>query len=158
MDGQDEKTLVFRISGLREGKPFPIAHTGRGEDISPGFILENLSLEAQTLAIVLEDLSHPIRNFTHWIIWNIPAMDTVPHALPAGKRVPQLGGAVQGMAYGLHRYAGPKPPKGKRHDYRFTVCVLDTELRLGPGAGKRAFLRAAEGHILQQGSMCSYFQ
>lgn len=158
MDEQNEKTLVFRISGLREGRPFPIAYTGRGEDISPGFILENLSPEARTLAITLEDLSHPIRNFTHWVIWNIPAMEVVPHAVPAGKRVPSLGNAVQGRAYGLHRYAGPKPPKGKRHDYRFTVYVLNTELNLRPGAGKKAFLRAAEGRVLQVGSMTSFFQ
>ena len=66
--------------------------------------------------------------------------------------------AVQGRAYGFHRYAGPKPPRGKRHVYRFTVYALDSVLNLGPGAGKRAFLRAAEGHVLQKGSLSGVFE
>ena len=80
----------------------------------------------------------------------------IPGAIPAGKIVP--GGGAQGVAYGLHRYAGPKPPKGKTHAYRFTVYALDCALDLNSGARKRAFLRAAEGHILQKGSILGEFE
>ena len=57
--------LNFKCVGLSDGGKFPIEYTGRGQDISPEFILENLSPEAKTLAVVLEDLSHPIKDFTH---------------------------------------------------------------------------------------------
>ena len=150
------EVLHFHCPGLEDGGRFPLDNTGRGKDLSPEITLENLSPQVKTLAVTLEDLSHPMKGFTHWVMWNFPARKVIPGGIPQRDRLES--GVVQGMAYGLHRYAGPKPPKGKRHDYRFTVCVLDTELRLGPGAGKRAVLRAAEGHILQQGSMCSYFQ
>ena len=55
-----------------------------------------------------------------------------------------LGGGVQGVAYGLHRYAGPKPPKGRTHTYRFTVCALDCALDLSSASRKKAVLRARE--------------
>ena len=147
--------LVFQAAGIGDGGVFPPEHTGRGEDISPEFTIGNLSPDAVTLAVTLEDLDHPIRDFTHWVIWNLPAAGTIPAAIPAGRTAE--GGAVQGRAYGLHRYAGPKPPRGSRHRYRFTVYALDARLALGPGAGKRAFLRAAEGHILQKGTLTASF-
>lgn len=147
--------LTFICTGIEDGGVFPLAHTGRGEDVSPEFVIRDLSPAARTLAVTLEDLDHPIKAFTHWVIWNIPAAGTIPAAIPAGRTA--LGGAVQGRAYGFHRYAGPKPPRGTRHRYRFTLYALDCALPLGPGAGKRRFLRAAEGHILQKGSLTASF-
>ena len=116
----DERRLIFHCPGMAEGEKIPLEHTGRGADRSPEFLLENLSPQAKTLAVTLEDLSHPIRNFTHWVIWNIPAADRIPPDIPPGASVPSLGDARQGLGYGLHRYAGPKPPRGKRHFYRFS--------------------------------------
>ena len=141
--------------GIENGK-FRLAHTGRGQDRSPELILEGLSPEAVTLAVVLEDMSHPIKGFTHWVIWDLPASDRIPGGIPAGKTLP--GGGVQGVAYGLHRYAGPKPPKGRTHTYRFTVCALDCTLDLDSNARKKAFLRATEGHVLQRGSISGEFE
>lgn len=83
------------------------------KDISPEFVIGNLSLSAKTIVITLEDLSHPIKKFTHWIIWNIPATSKIPQAIPSGKFVSILDGAVQGVGYGFYRYAGSKPPRGK---------------------------------------------
>lgn len=153
-----QSTLQVSCAGLIDGGRFPLQYTGRGADNSPKFILENLHPDAKTLAITLEDLSHPIKGFTHWVIWNIPAADTIEPAIPAGKTVPSLGNARQGIGYGLHRYAGPKPPKGKTHTYRFTVYALDSEISLGAHAGKRAFLRRAEPHILQKGCVTAMYE
>lgn len=152
----EEKILEVQCAGIKNGK-FQIDHTGRGQDLSPELTLKNLSPDAQALAVTLEDMSHPIKGFTHWVIWNLPAADKIPGAIPAGKTVPALDGAVQGVAYGFHRYAGPKPPGGKRHIYRFTVYALGCKLGLGSGARKKVFLREAQGHILQSGSICGEF-
>ena len=148
------EALAIRCPGVENGT-FLLDHTGRGRDLSPELILENLSTEAVTLAVTLEDVSHPIKNFTHWVIWNLPAADRIPGAIPAGRTVP--GGGAQGVAYGLHRYAGPKPPRRTRHTYRFTVYVLDCALGLPAGAGKRRLLRRMEGHILQAGRLEAVF-
>ena len=150
--------LEFACIGIDTDGKFPLENTGRGQDISPEFLIKNLSPEAKTLAITLEDLSHPIKEFTHWLIWNIPAADQVKSGISAGSYVPELDGACQGIGYGFHRYAGPKPPKGKTHTYRFTVYALDCEIQLSVHSMKRAFLKKAEGHILQKGSMTAKFE
>ena len=150
--------LEFECIGIKNGDRFPIENTGRGENLSPEFDIKNLAPNAKTLIITLEDLSHPIKNFTHWVIWNIPAMAKIPAAIPAGKNVAELGNAIQGAAYGWRRYAGPKPPKGKTHKYRFTIYALDYRLDLGAFATKRKVLKMAAGHIVQQGSICGYFE
>ena len=148
------EALAIRCPGVENGT-FLLDHTGRGRDLSPELILEDLSPEAVALAVTLEDMSHPIKNFTHCVIWNRPAADRIPGAIPAGKTVP--GGGVQGVAYGLHRYAGPKPPRRTQHTYRFTVYALDCALDLSPASRKKVFLRAAEGHVLQRGSISGIF-
>ena len=150
--------LEFECIGMDSGSRFPIEYTGRGQDISPEFIIKNLSPNAKTLAVTLEDLSHPIKDFTHWVIWNIPATDRIKKSIPAGKTVPMLGNARQGIGYGFHRYAGPKPPKGKKHTYRFTVYSLDCEINISANSMKRNFLKKAERHIIQKGSIVGEFE
>ena len=151
------EAFSIRCPGVENGT-FLLDHTGRGRDLSPELVLENLSPEAKTLAVILEDLSHPIKDFTHWVIWNIPAADRIGPAIPAGGTVPSLGGAKQGIGYGLHRYAGPKPPKGKTHVYRFTLYSLSQRLDLSSYAGKKTFLRKADRLILQAGSITGVFE
>ena len=118
--------------------------------MSPEIVIGNLSTNAETLAVTLEDISHPIKNFTHWIIWNIPAASKIERAIPKGKYVSDMG-AAQGVAYGMHRYAGPKPPHGKTHKYRITVYALDCSINLPANKRKKHFLKKAENHILQKG-------
>lgn len=145
------ENLRFRCPGLTEGGRFPLDYTGRGKDLSPEIVLENLSPQARTLAVTLEDLSHPVKGFTHWVMWNFPARKVIPGGIPKQERLEC--GAVQGIAYGLHRYAGPKPPIWALHRYRLTVYALDCVLGLSSNARKKQFLKAAEGHILQTGSL-----
>ncbi len=154
----ENHALEFICTGMEDGGIFPIKNTGRGLDVSPEFVIRNLSPNAKTIAITLEDLNHPIKNFTHWIIWNIPAEDRIKAEIPAGANVPGMGEARQGIGYGLHKYAGPKPPRGKTHTYRFTVYALDCRIELSVHSTKRAFLKKAEGHILQRGSITSSFE
>ena len=154
----EQGELDFVCRAIKADGKFEIENTGRGEDISPEFFLGNLSPYAKSLIITLEDLSLPIKNYTHWVIWNIPPTDIVPNAIPRGKTVPELGGAVQGRAYGIHRYAGPKPPKGKTHKYCFTIYALDCMLDLKPSATKRKVLKKAIGHVLQIGKVFGYFE
>lgn len=154
----DKTILEFECINMENGGKFPVEYTGRGQDISPEFVIKNLASKAKTLAITLEDLSHPIKNFTHWIIWNIPAADRIQGKISAGRTVAALGKACQGIGYGFHRYAGPKPPKGKKHTYRFTIYSLDCEMNINPNSMKRNFLKKAEKHILQKGSIVGEFE
>ncbi len=52
---------------FKDGDKIPIDYTGYGKNLSPEFRIKNLSDRPKSLVIILEDLSHPIKNFTHWI-------------------------------------------------------------------------------------------
>ena len=153
----NNRILEFECRGIDFRGNFIIEHTGYGLDVSPEFVVENLSPSAKTIAITLEDLSHPIKDFTHWIVWNIPATNSIREEIPSGKNIEAYKNAKQGLAYGWHRYAGPKPPKGKKHLYRFTLYALDCEMDLPANIFKKTFLKEAEGHILQKGEITGEF-
>lgn len=152
-------TLLFECVGIKDKGKFPIENTGRGRDISPEFRIQNLSPAAKTLAVTLEDIGHPLfKNFTHWLIWNIPATATIAGAIPGGRIVPDFGNSRQGFGYGWCKYAGPKPPKGKRHVYRFTIYALDSEIEVPFPLTKGHFLKRAKGHMIQQGSLTGEYE
>ena len=143
-------TLLFECVGLKAGGKFPIENTGRGRDVSPEFLVKNLSPAAKTLAITLEDIRHPLfKSFTHWLIAG---------AIPGGRIVPNLRNARQGLGYGWYKYAGPKPPKGNQHLYRFTIYALDREIDLPFLPTKGCFIKRAKGHIIQQGNIIAEFE
>lgn len=159
MEMKNNRELQIHCAGFVNNELFPLENTGRGKDISPEFTFTNLSPLAKTVAITLEDITHPVfKDFTHWVIWNIPAAPHIMGAIPHGKNVAALNHAVQGIAYGWHKYAGPKPPKGKQHTYRFTVYVLDCALSLGANSTKSRFLKSAKDHILQQAAIIGLFE
>ncbi|MCI9423864.1 MAG: YbhB/YbcL family Raf kinase inhibitor-like protein [Dorea sp.] len=152
-------SLIFECSNMKNGEKFPVEHTGRGRDISPEFIIKNLSSYAKTLAIILEDIKHPVfKDFTHWLIFNIPAREKIDGDIPGGKILSCLGNARQGIGYGLYKYAGPKPPKGRQHLYRFTMYALDSEIDLTGLPTKKRFMKMAKGHIIQQGSIVGKYE
>lgn len=51
----ENTTLFFEIKGLKDGDLFPVDYTGRGKNYSPEFTIKNLSPQAKTIAIFLED-------------------------------------------------------------------------------------------------------
>ena len=89
--------LIFSLPDFTIDDKCPIEYTGRGKDLSPEIVIENLSEKAKTLAVTLEDISHPIKDFTHWVIWNIPAASKIGKAISKGKYVSDIG-ATQGVA------------------------------------------------------------
>lgn len=138
----------------------PQKHTGYGEDISPAFQLSCVDIRGVSIAIILVDLDIPfLKEYPHWLIWNIPRTEEIPENIPYGEQVPELGNACQGMAYGKNRYRGPKPPVflPSPHRYVFYFFVLDSFLDLPVSAKKNDLYKAMKGHILQQGRIaCKY--
>lgn len=153
----ERNNLEFECNNLTNGSRFPLDYTGRGKDISPEIRIFNLSPNAKSLIIILEDLDHPVKGFTHWVIWNIPAINTIPEGIPHGRKIPSLGGAKQGVAYGLHKYAGPKPPTNVTHIYKFSIYSLDCFLGLSSFSTKKRVLKSASNHILQRGELEGFF-
>ncbi|MCC8122348.1 MAG: YbhB/YbcL family Raf kinase inhibitor-like protein [Oscillospiraceae bacterium] len=140
-----------------DGGLIPVAHTGNGPDLSPALELSGLCADAKSIAVTMDDMSHPIRGYNHWLIWNLPAQPHIPASVPQGETVASLGGAVQGCGYGKHRYRGPLPPFHLSHRYQFNVYVLDCVLSLPHTARKRNLIAAMQGHILQLGTLSGHY-
>lgn len=152
------EALKVRSDAFDEGGWIPERYTARGADISPDFELESIAPNAKSIAITLDDASHPLfPNYNHWVIWNIAIQPVIPEAIAHGKFVENLG-ATQGIAYGRHRYKGPKPPQKSIHIYVFTIYTLDCAMDLDASCRKQDFVNNAEGHILQQATLTGKFQ
>lgn len=151
--------LTVTSPDFEEGGWIPRRNSPRGENRSPALRLVGLVPGARSVAVTLDDASHPIfPNFNHWLIWNLPPEPLIPGGIPAGEAVDSLGGAMQGRAYGRNRYKGPKPPLRWIHTYVFTVYALDCRLNLSPTCRKPDLLAAMEGHILQRAALSGQFQ
>ena len=153
-----EKLLIVTSPAFEHDGIIPIQYTGRGIDISPELHLEGIDARAESLAVIMDDLDHPIPGYNHWVIWNLPVMETIPEHIPHGVQSENPAGAVQGKGYGKHRYRGPRPPFNWSHRYRFTVYVLDAPLDIPVDSRKRHLLKAMEGHILQKGSLVGRYR
>lgn len=154
-----EVNLKVTSPAFDEGGIIPARYTGRGENVSPPLLIEGISPEAKSIAILMDDLDFPLGVYNHWIIWNIPAnITSIPEAVPKGETVPELGGAIQGKSQygGKHYYRGPLPPFGT-HRYVFKFYVLDAMPDLDPDAGKLELQKAMDGHILQYGTLMGSF-
>lgn len=152
------KNLSVTSPAFENGGLIPVEYTGYGADRSPELHLGEIETGAQSLAVIMNDLDHPIRGYNHWVLWNLPVLPVIPADIPCGARVEALGGAKQGIGYGKHRYAGPKPPFNWSHKYEYNVYVLDTRLDLPDTTRKRALLQAMQGHILQHGVLLGHYR
>lgn len=151
--------LIVSSPAFAEGGWIPVEHSARGCDFSPALQISGIDEKAVSLAIKMDDASHPLfPNYNHWLIWNLPVQATIPAAIPTGKDIPELPGAVQGMAYGKNRYKGPKPPLKSTHTYTFTVYALDCMISLSEKSKASDLDRAMQGHILQTGTLSGKFR
>jgi Raf kinase inhibitor-like YbhB/YbcL family protein len=148
--------LGFTSTAFRHGDWIPPRHTGDGQDLSPPLAWTDPPYGTRSLAMVCEDPDAPTGVFSHWLVWDIPSdarelKEGVPRAVEAW-------GLRQG-ANGFSRigYAGPKPPPGKPHRYRFWLYALDEHLRLPRGATRAELDRALDGHVLSEGVLVGIY-
>ena len=155
------KDIEIKSRSFENNGYMPKKHTGFDMDISPEFELLNLCADTVSIAIVMDDLDIPfIKELNHWLIWNIPKAETIPENIPYGSPVSSYYNAIQGIAYGVNRYRGPKQPIFVRstHSYIFRFFALDCYLNLDSHARKKSLLEAMRGHILQQGSIIGKYR
>ena len=95
-----------------------------------------------------------VREFTHWIVINLPA-DTL--SLAAGVDPTTLGAKIGQNDFHNVRYNGPCPPRGDLHRYRFRVYAADYVLPLNEGATRANLAVALSGHVLGVGALTATF-
>lgn len=151
--------LVIKSPQFESEDWMPDCCAGYGDDKSPELYIEGLPSDTVSLAIVMDDLDHPIQpGFNHWVAWNIPPIGIIPRELPKGAVIDEPIHIEQGIAYGNHCYRGPKPPFNWKHRYKITVYALDIELQLSYDARKNDLLNAIDNHILAEGALLAKYQ
>lgn len=121
----------------------PKLYTCEGSDLSPPLTINGAPGNAKSLAIIVDDPQQdaPDGAWVHWVAWNIPAnTGNIAQGIAVGTQGANSGGEL--------KYAGPCPPGGPAHKYRFKLYALDTTLTLNAGATKKQLEQAMQGHIL----------
>jgi Raf kinase inhibitor-like YbhB/YbcL family protein len=157
VDPDIDENITITSNAFKDGGTIPIRYTGKGEDVSPDLELSDVSPEAKSIAVIMDDLDFPLGVYNHWVIWNIPVTKHIPEAISHGETVSALNGATQGIGYGKNMYKGPNPPFGS-HRYKFKVYVLDTMIDLDSSSRKKDLIKKMEGHILQYGSITGKYK
>jgi Raf kinase inhibitor-like YbhB/YbcL family protein len=153
-----DAALMLTSPAFTGGGEIPVKYSCNGQSISPPLDWGDGPPGTVSFALILEDPDAPVKNFTHWVIFNLPP-DTqgLPEAIPTDATL--ASGALQGKnGGGSTRYIGPCPPKGSPHHYRFTLYALDKSLDLVAGASKDQVLQAMQGHILAQSQLVGLYQ
>jgi Raf kinase inhibitor-like YbhB/YbcL family protein len=123
--------FVLTSPSFDDGGAIPIRHTCDGEDVSPELCWEGAPRGTVALALVVDDPD--ARNFTHWVIYDIPGSHSgsMREGLHSNDVPPQGRND-----FGRTGWGGPCPPGGTHH-YRFTLWALSSRIGLTgtPSAG-----------------------
>ncbi|MFR0356423.1 YbhB/YbcL family Raf kinase inhibitor-like protein [Streptomyces sediminimaris] len=146
------RRITVSSTAFADGGTIPRRYTCDGEDVSPPLAFSGLPSGTAGLAVLAEDPDAPHGTFTHWVVWNAPAS----HPRWAAGQVPP--GAAQGRnGFRKDGYAGPCPPKGRRHHYVFSAYAADRALHLPAGASADDLERALDGHTLATGRLTGFY-
>lgn len=146
-------TLSLTSAAFEHNGKIPAKFTCEGEDLNPPLEISQAPEGTVSFALVVDDPDAPRGNWDHWLIWNIPADQTVIEegAMPEGT----LAGAND---FGRTSYGGPCPPAGGAHRYFFKLYALDALLNLKEGATKQQLEDAMEGHVIGKAELIGLFE
>ena len=152
--------LTVTSPALKQDEQMPPQHSAYGDDASPRLAWSGAPDGTKSYAIVTDDPDAPVKPFTHWVAWNIPAhVQELREALPTAPLLKNPAEIGQGRnTRGSIGYYGPKPPHGDSpHHYHFQVFALDKMLDLKPASSREELLRAMDGHVLAAGELVPTF-
>jgi Raf kinase inhibitor-like YbhB/YbcL family protein len=142
-----KQTFSLSSSAFDNNGTIPSQYTCDGNDISPPLTITGVPANAQSLALIVDDVDAPRGIFTHWIVWNIPP-DKSQFAEGENIDFPQGIASV-----GKSGYHGPCPPAGPSHRYYFKLYALDSTLNLDSTSTKSDLEQSMNGHIIAQATL-----
>lgn len=134
-----ETPFTVTSSAFEDSGYIPRKYTCSGEGASPALTLNDLPKGTKSIAIIMDDPDAPKGTFTHWLVWNLPAVESITENTSAG---------VRGRnGSGKNKYTAPCPQRGI-HRYFFKVYALDGMLDLPEGSDRAALEKAIKPHTL----------
>jgi Raf kinase inhibitor-like YbhB/YbcL family protein len=139
-----------------DGGHIPSKYTCDGNDVSPPMQWSDLPARTKSVALICDDPDAPKKDFTHWVLYDLPpSARMLPEHVSRTRELPD-GGRQGKNDFGKVGYGGPCPPSG-RHRYRFTLYALDTELGVPPPATRSEVENAMKGHILETAQLTGLY-
>ena len=144
------RAFTLTSTAFADGSAIPKQYTCDGGNRSPELRWAAAPDGTRGFALIVRDPDAPGGDFTHWILFDVPAGTT---EIPEGAS-PQAPGLPGMNDFGKPEYGGPCPPPGGAHHYVFTLYALDTPrtgIRLG--ARRPEVERALKSHALGQAQL-----
>jgi Raf kinase inhibitor-like YbhB/YbcL family protein len=144
--------IIVTSPAFPEGGVIPVEYSCDGNDVSPPLAWTGVPDGTASLALVVDDPDTPRGTYTHWVVFDLdPATTGLQQgALPAGARQAR-------NSAGRAAYAGPCPPGGSEHEYRFTLYALARTVPLDVGAGADEALDAIAAAAVARGTLRARF-
>jgi Raf kinase inhibitor-like YbhB/YbcL family protein len=147
--GQAGTAFQLTSPAFAEGADIPTVFTCDGQDRSPPLHWSRAPAGTQSFTLIVDDPDAPGRTFTHWVLFDVPAVQS---DLPEGFQPGQVGTSGRGD-FGRTGYGGPCPPSGS-HRYFFKLFALNVpSIGLQEGASRAEVERAMQGHVLGQAQL-----
>ena len=150
--------MAFRISSpaFADGAAIPVRQTCDGDDRSPLLTWFDAPEGTRSYVLLMEDPDAPRGTFTHWVLYDIPAVTT-----ELGKNVPDGTVGISGRnSFGRTGYGGPCPPPGHgAHRYTFTLHALDvSSLAVAKDAARDEVEKEMAGHVLGMAQLVGKYE
>jgi Raf kinase inhibitor-like YbhB/YbcL family protein len=145
-------TIEVSSSAFADGAAIPVRFTCEGENLSPPLAWSRAPANTAELALVVDDPDAPGGTYVHWVVYHLGAdvMSVGEGALPSGARQAK-------NSKGDSSYAGPCPPPGPAHHYRFTVYALREPLAIADRAELKPALAAIDRTVSARGRLVGTF-
>lgn len=146
--------MTLTSGAFAPGTAIPKRHTCDSENLSPPLAWTGAPAKALSFAVVCDDPD--ARNFTHWVLFNLPSGTA---ALDEGLRTGSLPpGAAEGMNdFDAAGWGGPCPPTGE-HRYEFRLYALGVKSLALTSPTKQQLERAMEGHVLAEARLTGTYR
>ena len=147
--------MDVEIPVLEDGR-LPVRFSADGDGGSPPIRWSGVPAGTRELAILMQAVkSDGTPVFTHWVAWGVdPARGKLDGGLKTKPDPDVPEGMVQGT--GDQDMPGYQPPVGvmdRPQDLCLRLLALDTRLDLAPGAPVAEFMKAIEGHVIEEGAV-----
>lgn len=144
---------------FRNLESIPALYTCEGVDISPPLEWSGAPELTKSFVLIVQDPdapdpNHPLRVWTHWVLYNIPA--TITFLNEGFSKLPQA--ARVGLNDWRHlSWNGPCPPVGE-HRYFFKLYALDTTLSFQSPPTRLEIEEAMNAHIIAHAELIGIYK
>lgn len=144
--------MTITSTAFENNEFLPEEYSKDGQNINPPLTFSEVSTDAKSLVLIVEDPDAPNGVFTHWILYNMS-----PGTLQILEGELPKGAMVATNDFGNQAYDGPKPPSGT-HRYVFKLFALDTLLENVRQQDRRSELyNAMEGHVIDEAEITGLY-